>query len=133
MLKDERYEEILKILDSEKYISSRELAKRVYVSMPTIRRDLNYLEKKKRIVRNHGGARKVNAEHTVTPIDFRETVNTAEKRILCEAAAELIKEDSVIFLDGSTTVMQISEFISTKKNITVITNGIPLSVLFIKK
>lgn len=133
MLKDERYEKILKILDNEKYISSQELAKRLFVSLPTIRRDLAYLENKKKIVRNHGGARKINDEYMVVPLSFRETVNHIEKKRLCEAASKLIKDDSVVFLDGSTTVLQLAEFISAKQNVTVITNGIPVSLLLIKK
>ena len=132
MLKDERYDKILKFLENEKYISSQELAKRLFVSMPTIRRDLAYLEKKNKIVRNHGGARKVNDEYTVMPVSFRESINHTEKKRLCEAASKLIKEDSIVFLDGSTTVLQLAEFISPKQNITVITNGIPVSMILIK-
>lgn len=133
MLKEERYEKILKILDNENYISSHELAGRLFVSMPTIRRDLAYLEKKKQIVRSHGGARKINDEYMVMPLAFRENVNHAEKRMLCEAANKLIKDDSIVFLDGSTTVLPLAELISPKKNITVITNSIPISVLLAKR
>lgn len=133
MLKDERYDEILKILNSEKYISSQELSRRLFVSMPTIRRDLAYLEKTKQIVRNHGGARKINDDYLVIPMSLRENVNHREKKQLCEDAAKLIKDDSIIFLDGSTTVLQIAEFISEKQNVTVVTNGIPLSLMLIKK
>lgn len=133
MLTDERYEKILKILDTEKYISSKELAKRLFVSMPTVRRDLAHLEASKQIVRSHGGARKVNDEYTVLPLGFRETVNHAEKRQLCEAAAKLIKDDSIIFLDGSTTVLQLAEFISPKQNVTVITNGIPILTVLTRR
>ena len=133
MLKDERYDEILKILDNEKYISSQELARRLFVSMPTIRRDLAHLEKTKQIVRNYGGARKISDEYLVMPMRLREKGNQIEKKQLCEDAAKLIKDDSIVFLDGSTTVLQIAEFISEKQNITVITNGIPLLLMLIKK
>lgn len=133
MLKDERHNRILKILDQENYISSQELAKQLFVSMPTIRRDLAFLEKKKQIVRNHGGARKIHNESIVMPLGFRESVNQIEKKQLCEAASKLIKDDSIVFLDGSTTVLQFAELISPKQNITVITNGIPLSLILVKK
>lgn len=133
MLVDERYDKILQILDEEKYISSQELAKQLFVSMPTIRRDLAFLESKKQLVRNHGGARKVNNEYMVMPLSFRETVNHIEKKQLCKAASQLLKDDSIVFLDGSTTVLQLAEFISPKQNITVITNGIPIALMLIKK
>lgn len=133
MLKEERYRRILDILDEEEYVSSYELGKRLFVSMPTIRRDLAHLETSKQIVRSHGGARKINPEYTVTPLDFRGTVNHSEKRRLCVAAAELIKDDSIIFLDGSTTVMQLAELLSPKQNLTVITNGVPAAMILLKR
>lgn len=133
MLKEERYDKILKILDEEKYISSKELAKHLFVSMPTIRRDLACLEKTKQVVRSHGGARKINDDNMVLPLDFRETINHSEKKRLCDAASKFIKDDSIVFMDGSTTVMQLAEFISTKQNVTVVTNGIPASLILAKK
>ncbi|MBR6633871.1 MAG: DeoR/GlpR transcriptional regulator [Clostridia bacterium] len=132
MLKDERYDKILEFLETETYVSSLELAKRLFVSMPTIRRDLAYLEKSKRLVRSHGGARKIKSEHTVTPLDFRQSVNHLEKKQICNLAKQFLKDDSVVFLDGSTTVMQLAEYILPKQNITVITNGLPTSLTLIK-
>ena len=43
---------------------------------------------------------------------------------MCKKAAELIKENAVIFIDGSTTTLHLSDCIPTDKNITVITNSI---------
>jgi predicted HTH transcriptional regulator len=40
MLKEERYDKILAILEEEQYISAAKLSKMLYVSLPTIRRDL---------------------------------------------------------------------------------------------
>ena len=57
MLKEERYDKIIEILEEEKYISVQELSKRLYVSLPTIRRDLTELQKRKLIIRSHAGAK----------------------------------------------------------------------------
>jgi len=133
MLKEERWDKILLILEEEIYISAEELSKRLYVSLPTIRRDLAELQRKKQIIRSHGGAKKVDTEHTVTPLDFRKTRNYSEKRKLCFAASKLICDNDIIFLDASTTVLQMAEFLTDKKNITVLTNGIPLAMLLSKK
>ena len=105
MLIDERYDEILRILDEEQYITAQELAKRLYVSLPTIRRDLAELDQRNLIVRSHGGAKKVHHEHTVAPLNYRKTVNAQEKRALCRAAAELIQDNEIIFIDSSTTTL----------------------------
>ena len=110
MLIDERYDEILKILDEEQYITAQELAKRLYVSLPTIRRDLAELDQRNLIVRSHGGAKKVHDEHTVAPLNYRKTVNAQEKRALCRAAAELIQDNEIVFIDSSTTTLQMGVF-----------------------
>ena len=133
MLKEERYDKILNILEEKDYITSQELAKILYVSMPTIRRDLAHLEKQKQLLRSHGGAKRINSEHIVTPLDFRKNVNHAEKRQICKRAFQLIEDNSIVFIDASTTAMQIAEFLSPKQNITVITNGIPLLIALTKK
>ena len=133
MLKEERYDKILNILEEKNYITSQELAKILYVSMTTIRRDLADLESKKQLLRSHGGAKRVNSEHIVTPLDFRKNVNHAEKRRICKTASDLITDNSIVFIDASTTAMQMAEFLSPKQNITVITNGIPLLIALTKK
>lgn len=133
MIKDERYDEILKILDEEKYISAQDLAKRLYVSLPTIRRDLSLLHKRGQIVRSHGGAKIIEAGSVVAPLNFRKTVNSNKKRLLCKAAAKMINEKDIIFIDSSTTTLQMAEFIDSKSMVTVVTNGITLATLLAKK
>ena len=44
MLKEERYDKILAILEEEQYISASGLSEKLFVSLPTIRRDLAVLE-----------------------------------------------------------------------------------------
>ena len=133
MLKEERYDQILALLEQEQYISAQKLSQQLFVSLPTIRRDLAELQRRNQIVRSHGGAKKVQGEHTVAPLNFRRTVNAAPKRALCRAAAELVAEGDIIFIDSSTTTLQMADFLGEKKGITVITNGIPLATALVKK
>ena len=133
MLKEERYEQILKILDEETYISATMLSERLYVSLPTIRRDLAELQKRGMILRSHGGAKKIQADSIVAPLNFRKTVNSTNKRQLCKIAAQLINDNDIIFVDSSTTTLQIADFIVLKNNVTVITNGITLASLLAAK
>jgi len=129
MLKEERYENILDILDEEKFISVFELSKRLYVSLPTIRRDLSALQKQDKIIRSHGGARKLHIDNMQMPIEFRKTLQSSEKKQMCKIAADLVCDNDVIYIDASTSTYQIGNFLSDKKAITVITNSIPLSIL----
>ena len=133
MLKEERYDKILEIIDEENYTSAQDLSKRLYVSLPTVRRDLAELQKRNLILRSHGGAKKINTEHIVMPLDFRKTLNQSEKRRICCAAAKLIKDNDIVFIDASTTALQLSDFLADKKSITVVTNSIPLSAALHKK
>lgn len=133
MLKEERYDKILEILDEETYVDNHTLSEKLYVSMPTIRRDLCYLASKNLIVRSHGGAKKVSADRIVAPLNYRKTLNTTEKKRIAKKAAELVKDGDIIFIDASTTALHLGEFLGEKKGITVVTNGIPLSVILAEK
>ena len=132
MIKDERYEQILQILDDEKYISASALAKRLFVSLPTIRRDLAELQHRNLILRSHGGAKKVGNGLYQIPLDFRKATKQSEKKHLCRAAAKLIKDNDTVFIDASTTLLPLAEEISHMKNVTVVTNGINLALLLNK-
>ena len=133
MLKEERYDQILALLEKEQYISANKLSQMLYVSLPTIRRDLAELAHRNQIIRSHGGAKKIQAEHIVAPLDFRKTVNATEKRSLCRYAATMVKDYDIIFIDSSTTTLQMADFLQDKKGITVITNGIPIASLLVKR
>lgn len=133
MLKEERYDKILSIVEKEKYISAQRLSKILFVSLPTIRRDLAELNRRNQIIRSHGGAKAIEPEHVVAPLDFRKTIHSAQKRKLCQAATTLVSDNDIIFIDSSTTTLQMADFLSEKKNITVITNGLPLAALLIQK
>ena len=56
MYKNQRHTEILEILKEEGFCSVRELSERLYASLPTVRRDLNFLQREGLICRSHGGA-----------------------------------------------------------------------------
>lgn len=125
MFQNQRHAELLEILKSESFASVKSLSERLFASQPTIRRDLNTLEKQGYIRRSHGGA--ILADGKVnTPVPFRKTTRAKEKLHICRLAATLIHPDSVIFTDASTTVSYLSNFISESDHITVVTNGLPL-------
>ena len=51
MIPDERRKEILELLDEKGYVSVKDLSQRLYVSLPTIRRDLTLLEREGYVLR----------------------------------------------------------------------------------
>ena len=126
-MKEERYDKILEILSDDTYVTVETLSKKLFVSMPTIRRDLNEMQKMGLVIRNHGGAMRRSSVNLGQPVLFRNSVNAGEKLRLAKAAAELLHNDCVIFLDESSTTLHIIDHIPAFQNVTVVTNS--LSVL----
>ena len=122
----EREKKILEILLKKKRITVKEAAKKLYISEPSVRRDLASLEKQHLIKRIHGGAiiEETALSQNRLPFALREMEESSGKVIIARKAAELVKDNDVIFLDASTSAYNLIPFLSVKKNITVVTNGV---------
>ncbi len=131
-MKSERQQKILRIVNDNNYVSVNKLSKLLYASLPTIRRDLAELEKEGVIKRNHGGAMRITEGSVLLPLEFRSAHNIHEKTEMCKKAAKLISDGDVIYIDASTSTMYIADYI-TAKDVTVITNGMPIATLLAKR
>ena len=122
----EREKQILEILLKEKKISVHELSKALFVSEPSIRRDLQSLENQNLIKRVHGAA--VLEETTLSrnkiPFLIREYEQSDAKAMIAKKAIDLISDNDIVFLDASTSCYYLIPYLATKRNITVITNGV---------
>lgn len=99
------------------------LAKRLFASEATVRRDLNELERKGFIKRLHGGAVLLDSATREVPLYVRQQQNTQAKQSIAEKAAQYIRDGQVIFLDASSTVMHLVKYFKNFENLTIITNG----------
>ena len=125
MLKNQRHIQILDILKNEGFAGVRDLSERLYSSQPTIRRDLDFLEKQGYIRRSHGGA--ILADDKLgAPVSFRRGTRYHEKTRICKLAATLVKAGEVIFIDSSTTAWPLADFLREEDNVTVVTNSYPI-------
>ncbi|MBN1468505.1 MAG: DeoR/GlpR transcriptional regulator [Fusobacteriaceae bacterium] len=121
MLTSERKRIILENIRSEGSVKLKELMELTNSSESTIRRDLNDLENKGLIVREHGGAAlRNNYEESV---DDKSTLYTDEKEEIGKYAASLVQNGDCIFLDAGTTIFHIIKYLENK-DILVVTNGI---------
>jgi len=103
-----------------------ELSRALGVSLSTVRRDLEALEKMELIRRVHGGAVRMDSRDE-PPLVYRAAQNADTKRRIGEAAAGLVQDgETVIILDGTTTEAMIP-FLASKAGITVITNAINIA------
>ncbi len=78
-------------------------------SLATIRRDLEKLESEGVIVRTHGGAKLADSSNAEIDFRQREHRQVAYKRAIAEAAHKHLKAGSSIFLDSSTTALQLAK------------------------
>lgn len=126
-MKQERFQKILDILTKNDYASVESLSRELFVSMPTIRRDLNTMQDMGLVVRSHGGVIRRRSETEGGPAFFRMGINPGEKLRLDKAAAAFLHDGCMVFLDESTTTLHLIDQMARFKNITVVTNS--LSVL----
>ena len=123
-----RQEQILHILEKRRYVTVRYLCDTLHYSSATINRDLNAMQALDLVKRSYGGVEAVEKSHHLPPLLQRQIYMKKEKRRLAKAASEFIKNSDVVFLDGSTTVQHMIPFLADKKDITVITNNMRLSI-----
>ncbi|MBR6793840.1 MAG: DeoR/GlpR transcriptional regulator [Clostridia bacterium] len=123
-----REKQILEILLKEKRVTVKQLAELIYISEPSVRRDLKSLEKQNLIRRVHGGAvlEETALSQTKIPFLVREYEQCDAKAIIARKAIEFIEDDSVIFLDASTSCYYLIPFLAEKRNLVVITNGVKI-------
>ncbi len=121
----ERERQILEILLKEKSASVHSLANALFISEPSIRRDLQSLEKQNLIKRIHGGAMLEETALSKNKIPFliREYEQSGAKAVIAKKAIDLIEDNNIIFLDASTSCYYLIPFLASKKNLTIITNG----------
>lgn len=123
MFFNERQAEIIKILEKRHSATVHYLAKELFVSEPTIRRDLAVLEENGKIKRTFGGAVISDMIMGEVPLILREQTNMQEKEEIALKALKFIKDGQVIFIDASSTASCLLEHLSKYKDLTVITNS----------
>jgi len=123
----ERKDQILDIIRHKGRITVDELIETFKVSGATIRRDLEFLERQGLITRAHGGAIS-KARVALEPNYFEEKERfLEEKKRIAREAAKLVEKGEVIFLEASTTVLQMTNFITDKRELTVVTNSLEIA------
>ena len=119
----ERQQEILNFLETHGSTSVNKLAKLLYVSAPTVRRDLSILESRGKVLRTHGGVILRKTAETEIPLILREEQNNESKKIIGRKAVGHIQNGDVIFMDASSTAAYIIPYLKKFDDIIVITNS----------
>jgi DeoR family transcriptional regulator, aga operon transcriptional repressor len=122
----ERQKQILTLLTKQGRLSVNEIVSQFSISEATARRDLESLALEGKVQRVHGGAIAVEQAPPELPILEREDEQPDEKARIGRAAAELIADKETVFLGSGTTVLEVARALRERKNLTVITNSLPV-------
>ncbi len=122
----ERQQIILQHLDRQQRISVSEICEMFTVSEATARRDLEVLAEQNHLQRVHGGAISLRQAPPELPILQRKLDQAEEKKRIGQAAAHLIQDGETVFLGSGTTVLEVARVLRERKDITVITNSLPV-------
>jgi DeoR/GlpR family transcriptional regulator of sugar metabolism len=131
MAMNERQHAILAFLKENKSADVAKLAKKLFVSEATIRRDLAEMKSMGLIERSHGGALlPENAEEI--SIFFRMEKNASEKERAATKALPYIPSFKSVFIDSSSTALALAERIDLSFK-TVVTNNLQTAIQLSKK
>ena len=125
MLKEERFQYILRKLSEDQKVTLTTLSKDLAVSSYTVRRDLKELTDKGLLKAVRGGA----VAHSPTPHHFYDRLGykQEEKKLIASKAAALLEDGQVVVLDSGTTALAIASIMPPELRITVVTNSFPVA------
>ncbi len=104
-----------------------ELAQHFHVSDDTIRRDLQYLEQRKMILRTHGGAVSSGfLVHRETSFSVRGQAQAGAKARIGKAAANLIADGETLIVNGGTTTLAFATSLGSLRGLTIVTNNLAI-------
>lgn len=119
----QREEKYIRLLAGRDH-TVKELAEKLFISEPTVRRDIALLKEKEILVSKNGVVSlKVSFSDKRIPLFIRETEQKEEKVRIAERAAKHIKDGDVVMLDASTTAYHLLPHLVKFKNLILITNG----------
>ena len=114
-------------------VTVKELGARLAVSLVTIRRDLDELQKQRLIERSHGGARINEERFDEFSYDRKSFIDVAEKRNIAQETLKLLNDDDVVFFDKGTTVAEVAKALGDDKFLTVVTTSLTVANLLKSK
>lgn len=129
MLKEERHNTIVEIVNKKGFIKNIELQEMLSATVQTIIADINFLDKKGKLIKVYGGAKSIKSN-----IKFRElfdedktNLNVDAKNKIANKAVELIDENELIFIDTGTTTKHMINYLAGK-SVSIVTNGYSIAL-----
>lgn len=118
-----REDDYIKLL-SEREHTVKELSRKLFISEPTVRRDVVVLKDKQIVECKRGIVRlRLSTPDARVPMFLRNLAHTEEKNIMARRCAAEIKDGYTVMLDASTSAYCLVPYLAEIKNLFVITNG----------
>lgn len=127
-MKLERRNQIVELINRQKTVSNYELMEKFGISIETVRRDLDDLEKQGVLRKVYGGAAVNIALGSEPEYASRSQTNSEEKNAIAQAAAKLIVPGDTVFLGVGTTVQAMVQYMKNIGPLTVFTNALRTAV-----
>lgn len=126
-----RHQELLQLVEVKGQMSVDEMAHHFGVSDDTIRRDLQFLEKRQVLLRTHGGAVSTALlVHRETPFLARANAHADAKTRIGRTAAQLVSDGETLIVNAGSTTFAFAANLGSRRNLTIVTNNVAmLSVL----
>lgn len=126
-LTSRRQARLLERLQARSYADTQDLQSYLGVSEATIRRYLVDLEARGLIVRTHGGALPIGQVNQERSNAERMVQNAVEKQRIGKAAADLVQDGDVVFIDAGTTTIHVARQLAQRQSLTFVTNGVDIA------
>lgn len=123
-----RDEEYLKLLSIRDY-TVKELASSLFISEPTVRRDILRMKEKNLVICDRGRVRLVNGSaDKELPFLIRTCPRLNAKLAMAEQAIEMVRDGDTIMLDGSTSAQCLIPYLLKRKKLVVVTTSMKTAI-----
>jgi DeoR family glycerol-3-phosphate regulon repressor len=126
MRRQDRQEQLLRTLEAQRNCGIGDLAAQLGVSEETVRRDVKELEAQGKVHKLHGAVRLPDNAFE-TPFDTRINEQFAAKAAIAQAATQLIRDNSAIFIDSGSTSLHVARALRGHRQLSVMTNAIDVA------
>lgn len=126
MLPTERQKKIVELLGTKEVITIAEFMTAFDISVETVRRDLSVLEKQGVIQKVYGGAKIKDKTLGEPTMENRMVSRLLQKEAIGRTCSEFVHDGDCIFIDSGSTTFHIAKHLAGKKDLTIITNSIPV-------
>jgi DeoR/GlpR family transcriptional regulator of sugar metabolism len=126
MLPTERQKKMLELFQHSGSATIPDLIGEFGISVETVRRALAARAQQGKIEKVYGGAKLKQTLFSEPARENRIISRYAQKEAIGRKCSEFISDGDLIFIDSGTTTFHIARFLDGKKNLTVISNSIPV-------